>query len=309
MLLTDPAVRSAVSGEGGASGFPSGGTLAPWVREPHRLWSLLEIMERFHPEPLLELSGSLGLFRLMPRRISHFWGISSELSFTFSARLQGELREEVLAVERDCLAIGLPVSAKAAQAALQELASSKPSWQEFSRLAEDLHGRLRDEISSVTFLALNLREAELYGGPRKEWEGVLGAFKDTVYDVEEAAKCLALERSTAAVFHLMRIIETGLRALGKALNDPTLDPKTNPSWDKILKRAERELQKPRSDRSPEWVAEEQFYSTATANIRAVQYAWRNPTLHIERSYNAEEAREVFAAVRSFMRHLATKLSE
>ncbi len=201
-------------------------------------------MERFHPEPLLELSGSLGLFRLMPRRINYFWGIQSELSFTFPGALQAELREELLAVERDCLTIGLPVSAKAAQAALQMLARPKPSWEAFRGLAKDLHGRLRDEISSVTFLALNLRDAEHYGNPRREWDGVIEAFKDTVYDIEEAGKCLALERSTAAVFHLMRIIETGLRALGGALNDPTLDPKTNPSWDKILKRSEKELQKP-----------------------------------------------------------------
>jgi hypothetical protein len=36
---------------------------------------------------------------------------------------------------------------------------------------------------------------------------------------------------------------------------------------------------------------------------------RNPTMHIINSYPPDIAEEVFTAVRAFMRHLATKLSE
>jgi hypothetical protein len=36
-------------------------------------------------------------------------------------------------------------------------------------------------------------------------------------DISEAAQCLALNRPTACVFHLMRVMETGVQILGNRL--------------------------------------------------------------------------------------------
>lgn len=77
---------------------------------------------------------------------------------------------------------------------------------------------------------------------------------------------------TAAVFHLMRVMEVGLRALAAALNDPSMDPRTNPTWERILGRCDAELQKPRNQRSPAWAADDVFFSDAVANLRAVKDA-------------------------------------
>jgi hypothetical protein len=41
----------------------------------------------------------------------------------------------------------------------------------------------------------------------------------------------------------------------------------------------------------------------------VRRAWRNPTMHPDRSYSVERAEEILQSVKSFMRHLATKLRE
>jgi hypothetical protein len=103
-------------------------------------------------------------------------------------------------------------------------------------------------------------------------------------------------------------MEVGLRALAASLNDPRLDPKRNPSWDAILKKCDEELEKSIKDRSPEWRQEDAFYSTATANLRSVKDAWRNPTMHVEQNYDPEIAMDIWNAVRGFMRHLAKKLS-
>src|ERR1022692_1963559 len=107
------------------------------------------------------------------------------------------------------------------------------------------------------------------------------AFPSTLIDLEEASRCLAANRHTASVFHLMRVLEVALRELGRSLNDPTLDPKTNPSWERILHRCDVELAKSFTQRCAEWQADPGFYSEATANLRAVKVAWRNPTMHIE----------------------------
>jgi hypothetical protein len=127
-------------------------------------------------------------------------------------------------------------------------------------------------------------------------------------DIKESGKCLAFDRGTASVFHLMRVMECGLRSLGASLNNPDLDPKRNPSWETILKKCDNELQKPLKDRSSEWRQDEVFFSTAVANLRAVKNAWRNTSLHIERDYTPEEAEDVWNAVKAFIRHLATRLS-
>ncbi len=145
--------------------------------------------------------------------------------------------------------------------------------------------------------------AELFG------IDVASKFASLSNEIEESAQCLVLDRSTASVFHLMRVMEVGLRSLGKSLNESSLDPKKNPSWEAILRKCDDQLQKPNAQRSTEWQTDPTFFATATANLRAVKDAWRNPTMHIERDYDPEEARDVWNSVRAFMRHLASKLSE
>jgi len=149
----------------------------------------------------------------------------------------------------------------------------------------------------------------VYLSPEPFGQEVHSRFHTANYDMNEAGKCLSFGRNTAAVFHLMRVLEVGLRALGKALNDPSLDSKRNPNWETILRKCDQELQKPHKDRSPEWAADEPFFSTATVNLRAVKDAWRNPTMHVEQVYDDEQAREVWSSARAFMRHLATKLQD
>lgn len=108
---------------------------------------------------------------------------------------------------------------------------------------------------------------------------------------------------------MMRVMEVCLRALGKSLNDPTIDPKRNPTWDAILRKGDEETAKRVKDRCPEWQADERFYAEATAILRAVKNAWRNPTMHVEINYDEERAFEIWASVKSLIAHLATKLRE
>ena len=64
-----------------------------------------------------------------------------------------------------------------------------------------------------------------------------------------------------------------------------------------------------TDKSPEWIKAESFFRDVAAQLTAVKRAWRNPTMHIERQYSPTEAEAIFNAVRVFMLHLATKLTE
>jgi hypothetical protein len=175
---------------------------------------------------------------------------------------------------------------------------------------DELRSRVKDELDLVLTLVIPASDVQLYESSTSAFgDEAIQNFRAIRLEVEEAGKCLALSRGTACVFHLMRIMEVGLRALGQSLNDPKMDPKTNPSWEAILKKADGELQKPYAQRSREWQTDQQFFADATANLRAVKDAWRNPTMHIDIHYDEEKARDVWNAVRAFMRHLATRLHE
>jgi len=181
--------------------------------------------------------------------------------------------------------------------------------QQVADLLADFRLRLADELSARACLMIEPHEAKLFTDPHPFGPEVAAAFPSTTIDIEEAGKCLALDRGTATVFHLMRVVEMGLRVLGKSLNDPALDPKRNPSWEAILKKAEDELRKPLAQRSPEWRQNEVFNSSAVASLRAIKDAWRNPTMHVEIHYSETQAGDVWHSAKGFMRHLATKLHE
>jgi hypothetical protein len=193
---------------------------------------------------------------------------------------------------------------------LDRLNDEELTGREYFHLHSDLHNRIEDDFSHHIMLVIPQEDARYVEQQGKLFgEKVIAAFPTAIEDIEEAGKCYALDRSTACVFHLMHVIEIGLRALGKVLNEPKLDPTRNPAWEAILSRCDDELKKPAKDRTPEWSAKNQFFSEATANLRAVKDAWRNPTLHVEKKYDHDEALDALNAVGAFMRHLASELHE
>ena len=75
-----------------------------------------------------------------------------------------------------------------------------------------------------SILFLDYVEASLYSGRSGVDSEVIAAFPSARDDLAEAAKCLALGRATAVVFHCMRVLEIALRAVAQTLNDQSIDP-------------------------------------------------------------------------------------
>jgi hypothetical protein len=151
-----------------------------------------------------------------------------------------------------------------------------PKSGEIEALFVELNKRIEVELKAHTFLCIPKEQADFYKDPLKDWQTTIAAFPKTTYDIEEASKCLALRRNTACVFHLMRVMGAGVTALGKSLNEPTLDASHNLTWDNVLHRCAKELEKPFKQMSPVWQSDKQFYATATIKLFAVKDAWRNP---------------------------------
>ena len=175
---------------------------------------------------------------------------------------------------------------------------------------EKLHRGIEQLTNTVM---LELRGRRFYGPLRRYeqyfqqtllfGEEVFRKFPSATDDIFEAGTCLALERGTACVMHLMRVVELGLKILASALGIGSQN-----NWGSYLHEIDRELTnrlKTAGKRTPD----EQFYAEARVTLDSVRIAWRNPTMHIERLYGLERAEEILIAVRALMRHLATRLTE
>ncbi len=185
-----------------------------------------------------------------------------------------------------------------------------PKSGEIEPLFIELNKRIEVELKAHHYLYLSKERSPLFKKPLEKWETIIAAFPSAAFDIEEASKCLAFRRNTACVFHLMRVMGVGLTALGKTLNEKTLDASRNLTWDNVLSRCVRELGEKISGKSVEWQSDKEFYAKATATLLAVKDAWRNPNAHeVGQKYTDEEAEDIYRTARSFMRHLATKLKE
>lgn len=266
-----------------------------------RLISLREIMEQIQGDHLL-LLGTLSGFSLAYVDEDQRRQIGPELR-----RNLGYTLEQRIAWASD---LGLSLSVRAMER--WKVALETPGSYSVRRIVQDsseVHQRLRDEAEEKLFLYVSRERAPYYSDWRNGWELVITQFPSITIDIEEACKCLALERYTGSVFHLMRIMEAGLRSLAASLNDPSLDPRRNPSWESILKKCDDELKKPLAQRAPEWTANEPFFSGAAVRLRGVKDSWRNPTMHVEAVYPEAIAVDIFNHCASFMRHVASHLRE
>ncbi|KKN09485.1 hypothetical protein LCGC14_1046020, partial [marine sediment metagenome] len=276
-------------------------TVPPWVENPYRPISLGELMNRFQAQWFIALAARLGKAQVAGQ-------IYPATELTPSERKESI---DAFATWMPHLAgLGFIAPAKAVSRWMTRLADGEPiTFSEYGRWAEDMETRLVEAAEDVLFLALSANETALVTAYRPFGEGVASNFPSAAYDIAEAGQCLALHRSTGCVFHLMRVMEYGLRAVGKSLNDPKLVAAHNPTWGRILTRCKQELEKQKSKRSPEWKKHDVFYSGAYAHLLGVKEAWRNPTMHIASKYTEEEAQDIWSHVKAFMAHLAAKLAE
>ena len=117
-------------------------------------------------------------------------------------------------------------------------------------------------------------------------------FSNMSEDISEAGKCIALSRSTASVFHLMRIMEIAVQEFGDKLG-VKLVKETN--WQVILDQINAAIKKMDS-KDKKTVA----YAQATSHLYNVKISWRNNVMHPKQTYTPEEARTIFDNVKAFV---------
>jgi len=162
---------------------------------------------------------------------------------------------------------------------------------------DDIRRRLIDQAESVFCLSLIKREQELFEPQTPLFGDVVEAkFSNMAEDISESGKCLALGRPTACVFHLMRVMEIGVRRFGDVLGVTLADDK---NWQNILDEINKAIRA-----LDQKAAQTKKYAAASAHLYNVKLASRNEVMHPKQTYTPDEASKVFGATDAFIRDLA-----
>jgi hypothetical protein len=213
-------------------------------------------------------------------------------------------------MESDCTALELVASLATVRKLKTVISRPNSRYSDVYPLADELRGRLIDEMASKCFWALTTREYEYYEQPRKGWDEIIARFPDSLTDVEEASKCFALSRYAAAVFHSVQVVEVGLIDLGEfiGVNDPLS------GWTAVSRALDKIIAKKHQDRTAFERDNFKFLEQVQGTVAGLKNAWRNRISHVQgklvlmtKDFSPEVAEEILYATRAFMRRLTDGL--
>ena len=133
-------------------------------------------------------------------------------------------------------------------------------------------------------------------------------------EIKDAGNCLAGDLNTAAIFHLMRVAEFGMRALARQLRikvkKNTID---SAGWTEIINHIEgateaRWKKLPKAKKARKRATDFlKFCEVATDELNVFKEIWRNNVMHASGNYKEPEALYVFKRVEDFMQRLAKRV--
>jgi len=209
----------------------------------------------------------------------------------------------------------------------QRISTGTCSTKEFAELVGELRVRIVEELGdrvfycvtdptkiekffkhehvSGTYDVLNLKSPDEFFDA-----AIVKRFRECSDDLEHFAKCYVAGCYTAAVFHLMRVVESGVMEVAKlaGLKDP------KPSWGAILSKVDKYAFRTEYEELPDEVKVHiELLRDLSNEMHAIQRAWRNKIAHVENKLipvapiDHPIAAEVMIAVEVFMRSLGERL--
>jgi hypothetical protein len=259
----------------------------------------LYVMLRFYAAPFISST------RLITRIYSIFKRANQ--SVVLEETIHDNLHKRLETLYKQVTSMNLPVTQDSIRR-LQHALSLQVPCHKLAPLLSEIENTLHSELKSImlfqipSYLVQYYHEQEpLFG------EAVATNFPSASYDIAESGKCLAAGRNTACVFHLMRVLEIGLTALGQVFGISL----AHTNWQPAIQQIEKKIREMGNDpnKSPTWKEDQEFYAQAASHFMVFKDAWRNYTAHARGKYDEQEAEMLLRNVRAFMQKLATRLSE
>ena len=282
-----------------------------WSVRPHQLVSLLEM-----------LTFNAGLFHLYcSEMLTHIDGLTHGVAERGqgSAVTEDEILEAQMVIEHlypeakrthlkrtierlDILKLSLP-----------RYVSLKHTVSDLLREMGEVNWSIGRDLADKEFLCLLENEAEYYDEPNLFGPQVRRSFPDATKEITEAGNCYATGNYTACVFHLMRAVEHGARAMVKALRvrRRLSHPVELCQWGELLTAMEHGLRTTATGRRKSVAVSEksEFFNHAVAQFRNFKDAWRNNVAHTKKRYKPGETKDILDNTRQFMQHLALRIKQ
>lgn len=201
----------------------------------------------------------------------------------------------VVGIGIKCEEIGLKTSQRCASEILRDIERGMTA-ETFAASLSELDNTIRREIWAEWFFHIPAKQSEFYDQKELFGAPVNLKFPTVQFDMVEAGNCYAMGRGTACVFHLMRIMETGVQLFGTKLGVTLVNQKV---WQNILDEVNKAI-KALPSKDPKTIE----LSQISANLYAVKLAWRNEVMHPKDTYTLEEAENLVRQVKLFMGQLA-----
>jgi hypothetical protein len=146
---------------------------------------------------------------------------------------------------------------------------------------------------------------------KEDWAPALKSFPSIEDEVQSAMECFAIDQNTAAIFHLMRVAELGLRLLSKERRVAIpKKPLEWADWNEILNHLRKKIEEIASKkRGPAKDAALEFYRGALGEFESFKDVYRNNVMHVRKKYDEHQAASVLLHVREFMNRIAGKIDQ
>jgi len=214
-----------------------------------------------------------------------------------------------------CKAIGIDVSHHIAR--INEFAD--PQYRSTDQVKclearlEDLLHKIQDDLEDRSFLYIPNERCPYFDQNGLFGTEVASRFPKANQEIRQAGNCYAIGSHTACVFHLMRSVEHGARALVKSLRVTKQLPRPVElcTWDDLITTLAGGLNAMAKGRrkSTKVADKSEFYNHAVGQLRNFKDAWRNNVAHTRKMYQPGETKDIMDNTRQFMQHLALRLKE
>jgi hypothetical protein len=254
---------------------------------PFGVVSLLEML-RFAAEDFWKAAELLATLAAHPTILSHPNGRAK------SVNTLNELLKQ-------CDKLKLAVSLKEAEKILPALNSASTSPDRIPHLVASLSSVIQSELDTRMFFYMDPLRVEYWHPLWLEDSPLRNAFPKVHKELQSAGRCYAYGEAVACVFHLMRVIDSGLRAVADSLGI-SYDAR---NWSGIGHKIQGKMEEKYTAKTDEWKQSEPVYASILTDIQAIGRGHRNPTLHeVEKKYTEAEAHYLLTVTQAFMLHLA-----
>lgn len=266
----------------------------------YQLWSINEIVERFSAAQLIN---SISFLTDLFHRVQNEQADKGTFNKDVTSSDFNSLVVEGLKYIRLSRLLKLQI-----ERVSKNLARQDCDYHEAIFILRELKDNIVAELTTSRFLQIPEDRIAFYENKNPLFgDNVETFFHSANSDITSAGRCFALDEWTACVFHLMRVLEFGLRELAKLVGLPENEINID-EWRRLIDKTDKKIETLQNiSKSSERDKELQFFSEAANTFRYYKDAYRNYLMHGHQNYSENDAITIYSNVRAFMQTLANHL--